>query len=189
MFCELRIKVEKLLKSSGLAKDDPLQFKPNVDALEADGESDESNSEGEQKQKLYKPPKFDAVYYRGDRKEEKSHSKHLKKLAKLSSSSYLAELRTELSDKPVLQGVQGVDEPELSDSEAELRAYEEEHFTRLPLTKKMKRKAVDRVKAGLGERSTILDTFNDLEMSFEPDALKERHVSKKSKKNKHMIDL
>jgi U3 small nucleolar RNA-associated protein 3 len=103
-----------------------------------------------------------------DDRSSKSKKKD-KSVERLRKSSMLKSLREELGDAPLAMKSIGADADleAASDSDAEdereRRAYEEDHFTRLALTRKDKRKEKDRKKrATLGDGLEDLEDFADL---------------------------
>jgi hypothetical protein len=118
---------------------DPLLFKPNLDNLidgggiGSDVESDLRTSD---KPGIYKPPQLAAVSY-DDSRVSRDRRKEASLKVKGSRDRLLKDLREEFSTQP--DEIRLVEPHEDEDLKRKER-YEEEHFVRLPLTKKERQK-------------------------------------------------
>ncbi|XP_072013779.1 neuroguidin-like [Amphiura filiformis] len=170
---KLRYQVDKLVKvaTTGItSENDPLHFKPNPDNLisKLDEEDEESSEEEEEKKgkkddkpRKYVPPRVAAMHYDGDETVQDRQQRALQKAKKRAlSSSLMQELRAEYNDAPdeILEttNVHKIRE----DREAKHKIeYEEEHFVRLPITRK-ERQAQRRVMTESSLKS--LARFDDI---------------------------
>ncbi|XP_060520956.1 neuroguidin [Cylas formicarius] len=142
---KLKYQIDKLVKTAvtGTRSDDPSLFKANPDNLLGKDADDSSESEDETPSKeekgkvgVYQPPKLSAVHYTGDesiqeknkRLQEKNRRHHL-------SNSIMQDLREEYLDAPIEVSQGSRAQQILSKEQREIQEYEEEYFTRLPVTK------------------------------------------------------
>ena len=138
---------------------------------QADGsDDDEEEDEAEGGDGLYRPPKLAAVPYDDEPGGAKRERQKQRALARASSSRLVRELREELSDAPRaihaddFGGAVDADSAavaRLREEESARRAYEEDNFKRLRLTKEQKRAQRVRERAAEGSAFDELGTFDD----------------------------
>lgn len=118
---------------------DPLLFKPNIDNLidgNRIGSNVESDHRGNDKPAIYKPPQLAAVSYDDDRA-SRNRRKETSLKIKGSRDRLLKDLREEFNTQP--EEIRLIESHEDEDLKRKER-YEEEHFVRLPLSKKERQK-------------------------------------------------
>eukprot|EP00002_Diphylleia_rotans_P018724 TRINITY_DN3623_c0_g1_i4.p1 TRINITY_DN3623_c0_g1~~TRINITY_DN3623_c0_g1_i4.p1 ORF type:complete len:246 (-),score=79.51 TRINITY_DN3623_c0_g1_i4:128-865(-) len=151
---KLKYQIDKLLNAANAtAAADPLQFKPNPDALINKTEDIEDEEGG---QDVYQPPKLAEVVFDNPRRRFVEDEKMKKRLAR---SKIVQSLRSEFSDRPE----EVVDRTTVDDDDSEERErtrFEEDNFTRLTVSKKDKKKK----KLKRSQLSELLeaDDFGDL---------------------------
>lgn len=174
---KMKHQVDRLLKLAEGGLDaktlESSMLKPNLAALlgEEDDEDVSEDSEGDEEDDgsrgrdggVYRPPKLTSTPYPEDGKVSAKEAKRLERQKKRFQDSELFEsLREDFGSAPEESGSGGVahvsgDLKRLEQEEAERRAFEEERFIRMTLTKKeknaMKRRAMEALR---------VDNFEDL---------------------------
>lgn len=145
---KLKYQVDKLVRTAALGTinaDDPLRFKANPAALQADSEEEEeegSRGEGSKKakreMKVYVPPKLAPAHYEGDETERERRERLLERAKrKALSSSAMEELHSEYYDGPLeIRDTHDTHKAKQDKAIQERTRYEEDNMLRLTLTKK-----------------------------------------------------
>lgn len=179
---KLKYQIDKLVKTAVSGNEnDPTSFRPNPENLGKFEDSDVDNDiekEKVEKSNIYVPPKLSAVHYTDDVKERNKKQEERNKRHAL-SSSIMQDLREEYLDTPVeiTQGSRA--QQILSKQQQERQEYEENYFTRLPITKtdKQKRKQL----TTLGTLGDEITTFGNT--SSNTNNKRKKVNSNKGKKN------
>jgi len=167
---KLKYQIDKALKaaeSGQLSSDDPLNFRPNIGALqlnaEDDDDMDESSDEAETKINKknggkYVPPKNVPAFMNDAETLEKNEEERMKKRSL--SKSILEDLRRQHLDLPEEEHthVDTLRAQQIAKMKERIR-YEEDNFCRLPLTKKDKHKR--RQMTTMGTLGDELTNFGD----------------------------
>ncbi|XP_034937321.1 neuroguidin [Chelonus insularis] len=186
---KLKYQIEKLVRSAvtGVGTDnaDPIKFKANPDALEADSQdsveegSDDEGQDGDdntkQKKGIYVPPKLTAVHYDGDETaNEKIRKAEERSRKRAISGAILRELKEEYLDTPAEDSIGRERRVNLDPTIKRKIEYEENYMTRLPVTKQEKHR---------NRRMTTLNTLGDEITNFtRPNISKKRSLKGKNKK-------
>ncbi|KAK4879213.1 hypothetical protein RN001_007359 [Aquatica leii] len=142
---KLKYQIDKLVKTAvtGTNVNDPTSFKANPENLvgqaqeESGEETDTSDTKEQDKSKsgIYVPPKLSAVHFIDDTAQERNKRAQEKSKRMALSSSIMQDLREEYLDTPVEVSQGSRAQQILTKQQQERQEYEEEYFTRLPLTK------------------------------------------------------
>ncbi|BES88695.1 Sas10/Utp3/C1D family [Nesidiocoris tenuis] len=184
---KLKYQIDKMLKvaSTGAAdKNDPSQFRANPSsmALEPGDEEDNDEDGGEEdasnnkRSAVYIPPKLSAVHYDGDESRAERRRKIIERARKRAlQSSVMQELKEEYLDVPVeVKSTNSLKQMEDKYQERK-RQYEEDNFTRLPVTKSELKRA---------KRVSTLGTIGDEITHFEDTSILRGDTSSLDKKRK-----
>ncbi|NP_001155815.1 neuroguidin [Acyrthosiphon pisum] len=174
---KMKYQIDKLVKtalSGSIDPNDPDRFRATIDGL-ADAEDDEENVEsdndedGDKRSKkvkdgVYVAPKVTAVPYDGDESRAVKKQKLLERAKKRAlQSSVMQELREEYADTPVELQINTVGlKNKQSKYDYERQKYEEDYFTRLPVTKKDKHRAKQLSSVTLGKLGKEVTHFEDI---------------------------
>eukprot|EP01016_Furgasonia_blochmanni_P037504 TRINITY_DN442_c0_g1_i11.p1 TRINITY_DN442_c0_g1~~TRINITY_DN442_c0_g1_i11.p1 ORF type:complete len:722 (-),score=141.10 TRINITY_DN442_c0_g1_i11:1158-3323(-) len=162
---------------------DPLSFKPNPNAMEAEltTENLEINEDGEvvesqKKKNIYVAPKISSVLDKDDRRAEKRQRLIEKKKREFINSEVYKDLNEEFTDRPTeIRNKTNLNN--IYDEEEEKRIrVEEDLFTRLPVTKKDKQRRKQKL-AQAHREADELESFKNVQ-----DFLKEKGISREEKK-------
>ncbi|KAL0274309.1 UNVERIFIED_CONTAM: hypothetical protein PYX00_006761 [Menopon gallinae] len=200
---KLKYQVDKLVKAAvtgATSQNDPTNFKAKpgnmLSKLDSDNySSEEENTSGEESSKKanvekkgkYIPPKLAAVPYEGDNTLEEREQKQLERAKKRAlNSSMIQELKEEYLDTPLDVAHDSTFRMETSKQYKARQEYEENYFTRLPVTKAERHKY--RKTTTLGTLGNELTQFGDLTAlepgaSVGPNKRKRKHSKGKPKKN------
>ena len=186
---KLKYQIDKYLKvaeSGQLSADDPMNFKPNLAALKdnLENDSDDSDEDDEEetvedkKNKKYVPPKNVPAFVDDAETLEKSEEDRVKK--RNLSKSIMEDLRRQHLDLPEEEHshVDTMKAKQIAAMKERIR-YEEDNYTRLPLTKKDKHKR--RQISTMGSLGDELTNFGD-NFFNEKSGGKKRKSSSSSKK-------
>lgn len=142
---KLKYQVDKLVKTAThgtINADDPLRFRANPAALEAESDDEstgsiEKGSEGKAT-KVYRPPKLAPVHYNEDETEKERKERLLERAKrKALCTSVMEELRSEFYDGPVeIKDAYDSHKARQNKAMQERVQYEEDNMLRLTLTKK-----------------------------------------------------
>lgn len=175
---KLRYQLEKLLKQDAIAtaKGNDLSLKPKPQNLKTRQDvDDEENDLGmndyeaqDDSNKLYRPPKINAVNFEEETETQKKRDARIKKnRKKAKESEYMRELQKEIlfPDRPDEIDMGGVNGRGKDAAEKEVQEYEEKTFSRLFETKATlkKKRAKERINP-----YEDLDDFDDLSMLTKP---------------------
>uniref|UniRef100_G3MT86 Neuroguidin n=1 Tax=Amblyomma maculatum TaxID=34609 RepID=G3MT86_AMBMU len=162
---KLKYQIEKIIKAAttgNVDADDPLRFRANPAALEAES-GDEStgtvdDEKGEQDKKatkVYRPPKLAPVHYDGDETEKERQERLLERAKrKALSTSVMEELRNEFYDGPIeIKDAYDSHKAKQNKALQERVQYEEDNMLRLSLSKKEK---------NLGKQFGTMSSLKDL---------------------------
>lgn len=153
---KLKYQIDKAIKmaeTDSLEDNDPLSFRPNPANLvsKLGGEGDEESSDddqdpdhsGKMSAGKYVVPKNVPMYYEDDKTAEQvEEEKATKKKKSMLSKGMIEDLKRQHLDTPEeIHEKEGFVRKKQIDEMKERRRYEEDHFTRLPITKKMKHKS------------------------------------------------
>ncbi|CAN7997800.1 unnamed protein product, partial [Ixodes hexagonus] len=144
---KLKYQVDKLVRTAtvgGINADDPLRFKANPAALQADSEDEGANEESGQASgkaegaKAYVPPKLAPTHYEGDVTEKEHRERLLERAKKRAlSSSVMRELRSDFYEGPTeIKDTYSTHRAKQNQAMQERTTYEEDNMLRLQLTKK-----------------------------------------------------
>ncbi len=164
-------KAVKVAESGEIRKDDPIHFKANpaamISKLAADDEDDDDDDDDDEEKKAasgakYVVPKHVPVYYNddgGDENEATANEESEKRAKKQHlSRALIDDLKRQHLDAPEeIYEAEDVVRKRRVEAARERTRYEEEHFTRLPVTKKDKKAARGRGRAGMSTVATIGD--------------------------------
>ncbi|XP_014229154.1 neuroguidin [Trichogramma pretiosum] len=164
--------IEKFVKTAATGtrdSDDPINFKPNPNALigKLDDSDEESESDDEikeagpkpKKSGIYVPPKLAAVHYDGDvSAADKTRRAEERARRRAVSGTVLQELKEEFLDAPIEDSAD-ISEKQSSFGRENKRKieYEETYMTRLPVTKAEKHR--QRQMTTLGTLGTEITSF------------------------------
>ncbi|KAJ3435875.1 neuroguidin [Anaeramoeba flamelloides] len=157
---------------------DPLSFKPNLDSLVSKFDQDDDSG-------LYKTNKIASVEFL-DPKDYKKKQKKREKLEKqVKNSEILQELREEFATTPRVISHKKLNryEQEIENNEERVKEFEEEHMTRISLTKKHRKKM--RTLKHKSDDFNKFDRFSTLSVFqkfTEHDIDEKEHESKKKRK-------
>uniref|UniRef100_A0A023FIV3 Putative neuroguidin n=2 Tax=Amblyomma TaxID=6942 RepID=A0A023FIV3_AMBCJ len=162
---KLKYQIDKIVKTAATGTvdaDDPLRFRANPAALEAES-GDEStgtidDEKGEQDRKatkVYRPPKLAPVHYDGDETEKERRERLLERAKrKALSTSVMEELRNEFYDGPIeIKDAYDSHKAKQNKALQERVQYEEDNMLRLSLSKKEK---------NLGKQFGTMSSLKDL---------------------------
>lgn len=169
---KLKYQIEKYIKRSivgSVDDNDPSRFKANPEDLleksdedETDGEVSEQqteNNKDKRKPGVYIPPKLTSVPYEDERTVDKQSKLLERSRNHALRSSVIQELKEEYLDIPVeVKATNSVQQKEDKYQKMK-REYEENYFTRLPVTKEEKRKS--KLKFSMGQLSNEITHFED----------------------------
>ncbi|XP_011496494.1 PREDICTED: neuroguidin [Ceratosolen solmsi marchali] len=195
---KLKYQIDKLVKTAVTGttnSDDPINFKPNPDALvgKIDGSDEESeseqdvNEEGAKSRKpgIYVPPKLAAVHYDGDDTiVDKMHKAGERARRRAVSGAVLRELREEYLDAPI-EDSNDLGEKQSTFGRENKRKieYEENYMTRLPVTKEEKHR--QRQMTTLGTLGTEITNFGGSSSAKKRKAPKGKSKKSFKKKRRH----
>ncbi|XP_014204056.1 neuroguidin isoform X1 [Copidosoma floridanum] len=193
---KLKYQIDKLVKTAVTGttnSDDPINFKPNPDALvgQLDETEEESGSEEEaegaktQKSGVYKPPKLAAVHYDGDETmKEKMRKAEERARRRVVSNTVLRELKEEYLDAPIEDANDiGQKQASLSREYKRRIEYEENNLTRTQMTKEEKHCL--RQMTTLGTLGTEITTFGGSSSAKKRKAPKGKSKKSFKKKRRH----
>lgn len=139
---KLKYQIDKLVRTAtaGVNTNDPTSFKANPENFVEQGEgsgdeSDDLYKSEKSKTGVYVPPKLSAVHFTGETANERGKREQEKNKRIALSSAIMQDLREEYLDTPVEVRQSSRAQQILTKQQQERQAYEEEYFTRLPLTK------------------------------------------------------
>lgn len=153
-------KAVKVAETGTMKADDPMNFKPNIQALQDDLEDDDDDEDDEEdeegkvdKNAKYVPPKHVPAYYEETNPEEEEKDQQSKLKKRTISKSILEDLKRQHLDTPEeeFNHVDTVKAKQIAKMKERIR-YEEDNFMRLPMTKKDKHK---------GRQMTTMGTLGD----------------------------
>ncbi|XP_050419696.1 neuroguidin [Adelges cooleyi] len=194
---KIKYQIEKLVKtavSGNVDPNDPNRFRASIDGLgdaedeeedlESDDESNDVKASRKSKDGVYVAPKVTAVPYDGDESHADKKQKLLERAKKRAlQSSVIQELREEYADTPVEVQINSVGlKNKQSKYDYERQKYEEDYFTRLPVTKKDKHRAKQLSSITLGKLGKEVTHFEDT--SALGGNFKEKSGNKRKKKFK-----
>lgn len=187
---KLKYQIDKLVRTATLGTvnaDDPLRFRANPAALQAEsGDESEASVEGGKRRKkaakgVYRPPKLAPVHYDGDETEKERRERLLERAKrKALSTSVMEELRSEFYDGPVeIRDTYDSQKAKQNKSIKERTQYEEDNMLRLTVTKKEKN-----LSKQLGTMSSLKDLtrFGDFSALHADGADELQPAKKKAKK-------
>nr|CAD7423137.1 unnamed protein product [Timema monikensis] len=196
---KLKYQIDKLVKTAitgSTNSQDPSNFRANpANMISKLGEEEVSESGSEQEEPtgakqdrtgVYVPPKLAAVHYDGDENKTDRQQRILERAKKRAlNTSMIQELREEYLDTPMEITHESSKRAVLSHQRREREEYEENYFTRLPLTKQDRHKSRRMTTLGtLGQELTQFGDLRALEGGAGPSASKKRKVFKgKGKKS------
>lgn len=187
---KLKYQIDKLVRTATLGTvnaDDPLRFRANPAALQAESDDDSTASvEGEKRHKkaakgVYRPPKLAPVHYDGD-ETEKEHRERLLERAKRKalSTNVMDELRSEFYEGPVeIRDTYDSQRAKQNKAIRERTRYEEDNMLRLTVTKRERN-----LSRQLGTMSNLKDLtrFGNISALHADDANELQPAKKKAKK-------
>ena len=185
---KLKYQIDKSIKvaeSGKLSADDPLNFKPNLSALKDTLDSDDEEEEteegetSEKSNKKYVPPKNVPAFVDDAETLEKAEEERVKKRSL--SKSIMEDLRRQHLDLPEEEHshVDTMKAKQIAQMKERIR-YEEDNYTRLPLTKKDKHKR--RQISTMGSLGDELTNFGDNFFNEQQPSNKKRKSSFSGKK-------
>jgi len=193
---KLKYQIDKLVKTAvtGTANsDDPINFKPNPDALvgqldeteEESGSDEEAEGAKTQKSGVYKPPKLAAVHYDGDETiNEKMRKAEERARRRVVSNTVLRELKEEYLDAPIEDANDiGQKQASLGREYKRRIQYEEDNMTRTQITKEEKHRM--RQMTTLGTLGTEITTFGGSSSAKKRKAPKGKSKKSFKKKRRH----
>ncbi|KAM7303055.1 neuroguidin [Ixodes scapularis] len=146
---KLKYQVDKLVRTAtvgAINADDPLRFKANPAALQANSGDEEAHEESgqgsgrteEARVRAYMPPKLAPTHYEGDLTEKERRERVLERAKKRAlSSSVMRELRSDFYEGPVeIKDTYSTHRAKQNQAMQERTTYEEDNMLRLQLTKK-----------------------------------------------------
>lgn len=162
---KLKYQIDKIVRTAttgSIDAADPLRFRANPAALEAESgdestgtTDDEKGGQDKKAAKVYRPPKLAPVHYDGDETEKERRERLLERAKrKALSSSVMEELRNEFYDGPI-EIKDAFDSHKAKQNKAlqERVQYEEDNMLRLSLSKKEK---------NLGKQFGTISSLKDL---------------------------
>ncbi|XP_050539913.1 neuroguidin [Daktulosphaira vitifoliae] len=193
---KIKYQIDKLVKtalSGNFDPNDPSRFRASINGLGDvdDVEYDESNeddnnltSSKKSKGGVYVAPKVTAVPYDGDESRTVKKQKEFERAKKRAlQSSVMQELREEYAETPLEVQINTVGlKNKQSKYDFERQKYEEDYFTRLPVTKKDKHRAKQLSSITLGKLGKEVTHFEDT--SALGGHFKEKDGNKRKKKFK-----
>lgn len=175
---KLKYQIDKALKvaeSGQLSADDPLNFRPNINALKANNDEDDDDEDSDEdeddapksKGGKYVPPRNVPAFADDPESLEKAEQERVKKRSL--SKSIVEDLRRQHLDLPEEEHthVDTMRAQQIAKMKERIR-YEEDNFMRLPLTKKDKHKR--RQITTMGTLGDELTYFGDNNFYNEPKA-------------------
>ncbi|KAL5243571.1 hypothetical protein ACI65C_010981 [Semiaphis heraclei] len=174
---KIKYQIDKLVKtalSGSVDPNDPDRFRATIDGLadaedhneDVESDNDEAGRHTSKKVKdgVYVAPKVTAVPYDGDESRAVKKQKLLERAKKRAlQSSVMQELREEYADTPVEVQINTVGlKNKQSKYDYERQKYEEDYFTRLPVTKKDKHRAKQLSSVTLGKLGKEVTHFEDI---------------------------
>lgn len=174
---KMKYQIDKLVKtalSGSVDPNDPDRFRATIDGLadaedhveDEESDNDEASNHISKKIKdgVYVAPKVTAVPYDGDESRAVKKQKLLERAKKRAlQSSVMQELREEYADTPVEVQINTVGlKNKQSKYDYERQKYEEDYFTRLPVTKKDKHRAKQLSSITLGKLGKEVTHFEDI---------------------------
>lgn len=210
IYFKLKYRIEKLIKAANMKvvdTNDPLQLRPNLQAMDVDDvedveegkdqdvnpdeedEEDDTATDRRDKNKIkkYVPPKVAAVSFDGDDDPaEVKKQKALERAKKRAlNSALIQELRSEFDDAPEEIYEETVGRRIDKKKQQEKVRYEEEYLTRLPETKeRRKRKTREEgfvTVSSLGRDITRFDDVSALDVDDEGDTAMDKKKVKRKK--------
>lgn len=203
---KLKYQIEKFVKISltGTSdKNDPSHFRANPanmmsglggsddesgsDDNDEGGTDDKGSTKKEDKKKgIYVPPKLAAVYYDDDENEATKKQKLQERARKRAlHSSVIQELREEYLDTPTEVVHSNSLKVTVSKQQRAKTEYEENYFTRLPISRKEKHRGHQVTTVGnLGDQLTHFEDIRALEGDIDPVNRKKRKLKSNPKKKK-----
>jgi hypothetical protein len=172
---KMKYQIDKMLKIANAGEegiDESLNYAPNPDQLIlGDGEEDENDEENggkkNEKDGIYRAPRFSSVPYEDEeREEEKQAKKEELNRKRLQKSTILSELREEFSERPIeiLTNTSSALDKELAKEEKEKKEYEESRFVRLVTSKKDKIRKRQRERDAMsGDAVGSIDNFANVQ--------------------------
>ena len=147
-------------------KEDPFSLRPHPQnmstALTADEfiqNQDLDSKDNEGKSNVYKAPKISATLMDEDKKERKNKRLDEANKRKLMKSMVLREIEEDVYDLPTEIRKNNFIDPYEQEQEKKIIDYEEDNFTRLPVTKKDKKKLSERTRKMEGR----VDDFEEID--------------------------
>ncbi|XP_050050711.1 neuroguidin [Dermacentor andersoni] len=159
---KLKYQVDKVVRTATLGtlnSDDPLRFRANPAALEAESGDESTDSvekgAGDKVPKVYRPPKLAPVHYDGDETEKERRERLLERAKrKALCTSVMEELRSEFYDGPIeIKDAYDSHKAKQNKAVQERVQYEEDNMLRLTLTKKER---------NLGKQLGTMSSLRDL---------------------------
>lgn len=188
---KLKYRIEKLVRAANtqtVDPDDPINLRPNLQALDADNDEEEgadvkstNEKDGPSKAKKYVVPKVSAVPYEdeaGDAKKSKMLDRAKKRAL---SSNLMNELRGEFDDAPEEISEMTVGRKKMLKEVKERVRYEEEYMTRINVQKQKKRREESLLTMGeLGSTITKFDDVSALDQTLDDMNLDQRKKKRTS---------
>lgn len=189
---KLKYQIDKLVRTATLGTlnaDDPLRFRANPGALQAESDEDSTASiEGEKgtghkkaAKGVYRPPKLAPVHYDGDETEKERRERLLERAKrKALSTSVMEELRSEFYEGPIeIRDTYDSQKAKQNKAVKERTQYEEDNMLRLTVSKKERN-----LSKQLGTMSSLRDLtrFGDISALHVDDADELQPAKKKAKK-------
>ncbi|KAJ8670563.1 hypothetical protein QAD02_001822 [Eretmocerus hayati] len=195
---KLKYQIDKLVKTAvtgTINSDDPINFKPNPDALmekmggsDEEEESDDGSVDGTRsslKTGVYVPPKLAAVHYDGDETvADKIRKAGERARRRVMSGAILRELKEEFLDAPAEDANDFGDKQSIFGRENKRKVdYEENYMTRLPITKDEKHR--QRQMTTLGSLGSDITNFGTSPVTKKRKASKGKSKKSFKKKRRH----
>nr|CAD7451829.1 unnamed protein product [Timema tahoe] len=186
---KLKYQIDKLVKTAitgSTNSQDPSNFRANPanmisklveeEVSESGSEQEEPTGAKQDRTGVYVPPKLAAVHYDGDENKTDRQQRILERAKKRAlNTSMIQELREEYLDTPMEITHESSKRAVLSHQRREREEYEENYFTRLPLTKQDRHKSRRMTTLGtLGQELTQFGDLRALEGGAGPSASKKR---------------
>ncbi|KAL1124544.1 hypothetical protein AAG570_001170, partial [Ranatra chinensis] len=202
---KLKYQIDKLIKIAitGIGNEnDPSHFKANPanmiskssenDCDEADKSGERNLKSKEKKSGVYVPPKLAAVHYDGDITQAERKNRLLERARKHAlNSSVMQELKEEYLDTPTEIINTNSFKQKQNKQEKYRQEYEENYFTRLPVTKEDRKRAKRLSTLGsLGSEITKFEDISALDGNLTLKTSKKRKLKGKSlriKKGTHFL--
>ena len=196
---KLKYRIEKLVKAANtqaVDPDDPINLKPNLQALEEEeGGKDEEeehqvNGSSAAKSKKYVVPKVSAVPYDEDTSQAKQSKALARAKARALNSNLMDELRGEFDDAPEEISEMTVGRKKMLRELKERIRFEEDNMTRINVQKDKKRK--EKSLLTIGDLGSNITKFHDVsaldqtleDMSLAPSKRKKKRMAVASGKRK-----